>query len=548
MKKIAIVGLFILVIILQGCQNNQTTTETTNTATSTTTTNTSTATTYNTTTSLETRTTIPATYETEISLFESVNGMLNEMSNVTVDKLKEFNETHPGESINIFYYDNDKVGFHTSDNYYYLIENGSLYTFDVSSNFDQNTSCVIGFDPEIKKAYVVDSYMYCNYRSEINIVHTITLSGEGTFGVSHEIDDARIVSRNHQGLLVHKDGIYYIYDYAMNLKNSYENVVYLGSSQYNDTLDERYFLLGETQSDNTCQLIVSNGVEEVSRIPIAKSCEGGLSFPTKNQNVYFILGDSQIPDTMYRFEPRTLEVTSMQSELDGLSISYVENIDSYRGIYELALSNSTIICLNDRMSFDSVASSYHNLASIGDYFYVTQDTSLDQYKIYDFNNTLQGQIEGISTRTYIDGKYLIIDRNYMYPFVYQDVYQNGTNLVLSNIVEFHAISDTQVIYYLNITDTTYDIIYHDLDTDESKVLMTLDYEDMMNYMSTYVYPNGMFTIIDMKNHQMSLYTSDGLLSRTFHFLGYISHGMGYSSILVQDYNGDVMTILNYIGD
>ena len=539
MKKTLIITIFILLFGMSACNPNNT--ETTLTTTTGASTNTTTSVTTSTSSNEETTTLSTANLNIDYSLYENIS-ILNLSSSIN-NRIQSLDYS---KYYTLVYYDEDKM-IYLIDNIIYVYEGGNT----VEHEPFEEVPVILGYNPDTDIIYMLRYQLELSVDQEVSSIYSYNLSNMSIQIVHTELEDSSVLAMNYNGTVFFIDDEYYIFNNKFEQINHYENVQYLGTSKYVNNVSNHYFLFGEVNGSN-CDIIIHDGEQVIETKTISDACGSGEYLDVKSPYVYFIVGvDRYASFNMYRFNPYTLEFESWLSQMNNEQIDYIVDIDTFNGIYEIALEDSHVTFFNDNMTYSqSTTSIIGELFAIGETFYLADVANSSDKAIFDFSRN-QLQIFNDTYRSIkTQGDFMILTTNtYESPFFLQTVFNHGTDEILSSITNFQRIDDHSAVYYANITGSTVDVVYQDFSTETSIILVTLQYEGgptYHNYSSITVYPNGMFMVRDDTTGLSNLYTSTAELIGEYRFLGLYKRLVGSNTFVYLDENNNIVLFKSYI--
>jgi SAM-dependent methyltransferase len=252
-----------------------------------------------------------------------------------------------------------------------------------------------------------------------------------------------------------------------------------------------------------------------------------------------------INERLYQFNAPNNEFTRVPLTSEGEKVEYLVSNQYYttNQIYGLKLSENPVTVFNSTMNI-AQSTNAMDVVQVGETFYVAKEPNSDNYVVFDFDHNELLDIDDVFTYTRVDHNFLIVNNSNCSIMTCQDIYKNGTELVLDDIMRFDAVDRNHAVYITNMTESSYDIMHVNFDTNSTKKLMSLNYnyDTYTNLASVLTLSNGLITIINQEGRDYHIFKSDGSLIETMKYVAYHKNSSGSSQVLLLRDNGDVLSI------
>ncbi|MDO9629256.1 MAG: hypothetical protein Q7I99_05085, partial [Acholeplasmataceae bacterium] len=174
--------------------------------------------------------------------------------------------------------------------------------------------------------------------------------------------------------------------------------------------------------------------------------------------------------------------------------------------------------------------------------YLAKKPNSNDIYIYDFDRTELLKIEEEFAYTSMKYNHLIINKRRCEILYCQDIYKDGTELILSDVLLFKSINKENAIYVDNISDTSYDIMHINFTTKITKKILSLNYSNdpYINFNPVFIAYNNLFTIKDDETGDYHIYDEHGVLIETTTFISRYKTSAGSSKYYLQRDNGEII--------
>ncbi len=455
---------------------------------------------------------------TPVDGFEDFN-----LEKVSVDQsiltsLESYNQLDNIQTI--IYYDYDTLVYFGNDNSFHTMIDGELTSKNLL-DLDHDESYayhILGYNPETTEIYFSNSPLYVG--DDAVRITSMSFDDETRGGLSESYNHlSKVLAISNYGLVIENGDDIDVYSADYTLLKTVDKNAYLGYSSYLDETNNQYYLFTDTDA-SSCTIEVYNNSGHIKDIAINSPCSIGVPFDTHSEDIYFLLGEEYYPSDLYRFDIETHEVT--QVSLNGNKIKYINEQDPFIELYKFTLDTNNDVCVNETLDFDNYHPDCRNVEALGETFYVEYDSFNEQKKsVYDLNGILLKEYY-INRTSYADEDYLSIPYTDRLYWIVYDVYHNGVTLLIDNVIDFTKLGDNAAVYKDNITNTSFDITYHNLDTNQtSRLKRYSELHTVVDFYSIRIleFSNGAFGILDNNNNEVMLYDASGSLLKTYTLLG-----------------------------
>jgi hypothetical protein len=334
-----------------------------------------------------------------------------------------------------------------------------------------------------------------------------------------------------------------VFDGSFEFIKEYADAVFLGSSRYQMNKDNVVMLVGENVN-NQCQVTLYRGSSS-STVMLDDACSSVKRLNILSPYVYFVINQR-----LYQFDALTDTFNIVPLTTEGELVEYVvsDNQYSYHQVYALGLSENNVTVFNSHMNILQ-SSNAMDVIQVGETFYLGQKPNTNDFYVYNFDHLEMMEIEEDFSSTRVSNNYLIINTTDCTVINCQNIYKNGVELILSGVMRFNAVDKDNAVYLVNRTDTSYDIMHTNFETDVTTKLMSLNYNysSYTNMSPIWTLPNGMIIIKDDDTRNYHLFDRHGTLIETTVYVGYYKNSYGAPQLYLLRENGEVIALDYFLG-
>lgn len=459
-----------------------------------------------------------------------------------VDMILEKSNLKGYNQMTIIYADDEELVFLNSAGVYYRYKDDILEEhdiFDLANDDSIYTTGILGYDKEESLLYAIRSYAQVQGVTDIDQIMEYNMDTKTFRALPHDLGwDPRFVHADIDGYVIEAKDKTLVFDGNFELIKEYSDAVFLGSSTFEMDKDNVVMLIGET-TDNQCKVTLYKGKSN-STVFLDDSCDSVERLNVYSSYVYFIINEK-----LYKFDAKTDTFSIVSLTTENETVKYVDGdrIYSANHVFALGLSNNGVTIFNKHMDI-SQSSNAMDAIQVGQDYYLAKKPNTDEYYIYDFENIENIKIEEEFSRSTVDYNYLILETLGCTVMRCQNIYKNGTELIFSDVMSFDAVDNDNVLYIQNRTDTSYDIMHTNFETNTTMKLMSLNYNNSshINMYPIYALDNGLIIIKDDETRNYHLFDRTGTLIETVLYIGQYKNAIGWPQIYLLRENGDVISL------
>jgi len=401
------------------------------------------------------------------------------------------------------------------------------------------TTGVLGYDKDRSILYAIRSQAQLQGVGEIYLIVEYNLNTRESIKLPLDLGrDAKFVHAGMNGYVIEAYDKLLVFDGSFKLIKEYADAVFLGSSRYQMDKDHVVMLVGENVNDQ-CKVTLYKGSSS-STVMLNDACSSVKRLNIPSPYVYFVINQR-----LYRFDALTDTFNIVPLTTEGELVEYVvgDKQYSYHQVYALGLSENHVTVFNGNMNILQ-SSNAMDVIQVGETFYLAQKPNTDDFYVYNFDHLEMIEIEEDFSNTRVNKNYLIINTAGCIFINCQNIYKNGTELVLSGVMQFNAVDKDNAVYIVSRTDTSYDIMHTNFETDVTIKLMSLNYsiDSYINISPIYTLSNGMIIIKDDVTRNYHLFDRYGTLIETTLYVGYYKNAYGAPQLYLLRENGEVIAV------
>lgn len=444
--------------------------------------------------------------------------------------------------ITVIYHDDQELVFMNSVGAYYRYKAGNLEQFDIFNILEDEqmySPGILGYDKNQSIIYAIQSKAHIQQESVINNIVAFNLNTQELTPLSVNLGtNAKFVHAGRDGYVIESSSFISVFDGNFKLVKQYSDAVFLGSSKYQSNKNDVVMLIGENATAQ-CKVTAYRGSSSTT-VMLNDSCSDVDRLKIPSPLVYFVINER-----LYQFNAPNNEFTRVPLTSEGEKVEYLVSNQYYttNQIYGLKLSENPVTVFNSTMNI-AQSTNAMDVVQVGETFYVAKEPNSDNYVVFDFDHNELLDIDDVFTYTRVDHNFLIVNNSNCSIMTCQDIYKNGTEQVLDDIMRFDAVDRNHAVYITNMTESSYDIMHVNFDTNSTKKLMSLNYnyDTYTNLASVLTLSNGLITIINQEGRDYHIFKSDGSLIETMKYVAYHKNSSGSSQVLLLRDNGDVLSI------
>jgi len=444
----------------------------------------------------------------------------------------------------IIYHDEEELVFLNWNGVFYRYKNKVLEEHDIFDNlFKQQftTPAILGYNPTNSLLIATDSAAKVSGNGNITFIMQYDMDKKE--GIKLPIDfgrDPKFVHAGANGYVIEAWDKIFVLDEKFELLLESSDQVFLGSSKYVENKDNEIILIGK-DNNSTCEVTLYKGTTE-TKVILDNSCSSVQRLDVFSKYVYFVINKK-----LYQFdaEENTFNLVPLTAEDDGVDYLVTDNQNRNNQIQAMKLSKGIVTFFNKNIDITQSTDAVE-VYQVGETFYLAEKPNSNDIYVYDFNRTEMLKIEEDFIYTSMSYNHLVLNKVRCELMYCQNIYKNGVELVLSDVMLFNAMDNKHAIYADQVTDSSYDVMHVNFETNVTKKIMTLPYSTSpyTNYSSLVTLPNGMFMIRDGFTGFYHHYDIDGEFLETTQYIGYYKTIRGASIIYLLRENGEVIAF-NY---
>ncbi|MBU1143359.1 MAG: hypothetical protein KKH92_06915 [Firmicutes bacterium] len=444
--------------------------------------------------------------------------------------------------------DHTKIIFHDEEELVFLGSNGIYYRFkeeileehDIYNVLimDWITPGVLGYVKTSSTLYAIQSNSQISGGSVISHIYQYNLDTKT--GMKLPIDlgrDPKFVYAGMNGYVIEARDKLLIFDGNFELIKESTEAVFLGASKYHIDKENIVALVGETIGTQ-CQVTMYNG-SSTQTINLDDTCNSVQRLNVFSEQVYFVINYR-----LYQFDALTKTFSLVPLTTDTETVQYVvtDSIYSRNRVYALKLSQNFITVFNKNMDISQSANAME-VIQVGETYYLAKRPNSDLIFVYNFDESEVLEIEEDFNYTEVKNNHLVVHTTRCTLLFCQNIYKNGIELVLSDVMWFHTVDNKNAVYIDNLTDTTYDIMHINFETNFTKKIVTLNYstDPYVNYNSLYALPNQLILIRDSITSQYHFYDSNGDFIESLKYIGHYKTASSAPQVFLLRENGEVIS-------
>ncbi|MDO9628708.1 MAG: hypothetical protein Q7I99_02305, partial [Acholeplasmataceae bacterium] len=302
----------------------------------------------------------------------------------------------------------------------------------------------------------------------------------------------RFVHAGANGYVIESKNKLLLFDWNFQLVKEFPNAVFLGSSFYHHEKERVTILIGE-DINSLCQVTIYDGISS-KEVNLDVSCSNAQRLNVRSEYIYFVTASK-----LYKFDSTTSTFSLVPLTTFDEIVKYIDKDLVYRAnhVYALELSKNWTTVFNKNMDITQSTNAQF-VFQVGETYYLAEKPNSNDKFIYSFEKIEILEIEEDFSYTLVDHNHLILHTANCTFINCQNVYKNGIERVLTDVSYFRAINSDNAIYIDNKSSNSYDVMHINLQTNETKKIMSLNYnsETNINAYPHYISTNNQFTIHD----------------------------------------------------
>lgn len=458
------------------------------------------------------------------------------------DILIEFSTKDGFMDNTIIYHDENELVFLNGNGVYYRYKNSILEEHDVYYNINNsffNTPGILGYNPSNAILYAIKNRIEVSGNRNITHIMKYNMDTQEAMQLPIALGrDPQFVHAGTKGYAIESWDKLFIFDHHFELIKESTDEIYLGSSKYQENKDNEVILIGKNLN-NSCEVTLFRGDFETKTI-LEDSCSSVQRLSVYSKFVYFVINKK-----LYRFDAENNNFSIVTLSVENEVVDYIatKSINTTNQINALKLSKNMITYFNKNMDITQSTNAVE-VFQVGETFYLANKPNSNDNYVYNFDKTEALKIEEDFAYTSMSYNFLVLNKQRCELMYCQNIYKNGVELVLSDVMMFNAIDYQKALYADQVTDSSYDIMHINFETNVTKKIMTLDYSTspVVNYSAIVTLPNGMFIVRDSYTGFYHHYDSNGDFIEKTTYIGYFKTISGASIIYLLRDNGEVISL------
>ena len=481
-----------------------------------------------------------------VGLSEYTNIESAQMCEEYVDILVEMSIENGFRDNTIIYYDEKELVFLNGNGVFYRYKNNVLEEHDVFDNLFKHpisTPGSLGYDPSKSLLFAIERVTMVYGSSNVSLIVQYDMNKKEA--KRHPLDlgrDPKFVHAGFHGSVIDTWDKLFVFNEKFELLLESSDHLFLGSSKYYSDKDNEVILIGKN-NENTCEVTLYRGSSETN-VTLEDSCNTVQRLDVLSKYVYFVINKK-----LYKYdaEENLFQLVPLLTQDDGVDYLVTDHQNGNNQIQAMKLSKGIVTFFNKNIDITQSTDAVE-VYQVGETFYLAEKPNSNDIYVYDFNRTEMLKIEEDFVYTSMSYNHLVLNKVRCELMYCQNIYKNGVELVLSDVMLFNAMDNKHAIYADQVTDSSYDVMHVNFETNVTKKIMTLPYSTSpyTNYSSLVTLPNGMFMIRDGFTGFYHHYDIDGEFIETTQYIGYYKTIRGASIIYLLRDNGEVIALNYYL--